>query len=94
MPRVEGSECDPEVAPVRSVRRATARRAHTRRASARLRQRDTNASIVEFLAHRPGSTAGDLAKGLSLERDDVATRLAQLAQAGEIYKGSHGYRTD
>jgi predicted transcriptional regulator len=96
MPRfeapAEGAEPDPEAAPARSLRRATARRAHTRRASARSRQRDTNASIIACLAEHPGSTAGDLAKGLSLDREDVATRLTQLAQTGDIKRSSRGYR--
>jgi predicted ArsR family transcriptional regulator len=60
--------------------------------SARSRQHDIKASILASLAQRPGSTAGDLAKGLSLERDDVATRLTQLVQTGDIKKTSRGYR--
>ncbi len=78
-------------APARSVRRATARRASNRRATARTRQGDTKASIIDFLAQHPGSTAGDLAKGLNLNRGTVSTRLTQLAKAGEIKKASHGY---
>jgi predicted transcriptional regulator len=97
MPRVavpaEGSERNPEAAPVRSVRRATARRASKRRATARSRQGDTEASIIEFLAQHPGSTAGDLAKGLNLNPGNVSTRLTQLTKAGEIKRASHGYRT-
>ena len=80
-------------APARSVRRATARRASNRRATARSRQDDTEASIIEFLARHPGSTAGDLAKGLNLDPGSVSTRLTQLANAGEIVKASHGYST-
>jgi DNA-binding MarR family transcriptional regulator len=97
MPRVEllaeGSERNPEAAPARSVRRATARRASHRRATARSRQSDTTASIIEFLAQHPGSTAGDLAKGLNLNRGNVSTRLTELAKAGEIKRGSGGYST-
>ena len=97
MPRAEvlaeGSERNPEAAPARSVRRATARRASNRRATARSRQSDTNASIIDFLAQHPGSTAGDLAKGLNLDPGSVSTRLTQLAKAGEIERASHGYRT-
>jgi predicted transcriptional regulator len=89
----EGSEHNPEAAPARSVRRATARRAHTRRATARSRQHDAKASIIESLGQSPGSTAGDLAKGLSLDRDDVAAHLTQLAQSGEIRKTRRGYST-
>ena len=80
-------------APARSVRRATARRASNRRATARSRQGDTEASIIEFLARHPRSTAGDLAKSLNLHPGSVSTRLTQLSKAGEIKKASHGYST-
>jgi uncharacterized membrane protein len=80
-------------AAVRSVRRATARRASDRRATARNREGDTNASIIDFLARHAGSTAGDLAKGLNLNPGSVSARLTQLAKAGEIKKASHGYST-
>jgi predicted transcriptional regulator len=79
--------------PSRSRRRATARRASQRRATARARKGDTKASIVEFLAKHPGSTAGDVAKGLNLNRGSVSTRLTQLAKAGEIKKADRGYAT-
>ena len=96
-PRVEvltkSSEHSPEAAPARSVRRATARRASNRRATARSRQSDTEASIIDFLAQHPGSTAGDLAKALNLNPGNVATHLNHLAKAGEIKKASHGYST-
>jgi predicted transcriptional regulator len=81
------------VAPARSVRRATARRASTRRATARNRQGDTKASIIDFLAQHPGSTAGDLAKGLNLNPGSVSSRLTQLAKSGEIKKAPRGYST-
>ena len=75
----------------RSGRRATARRASTRRATARTRQVDTKTSIVEFLGKHPGSTAGQVAKGLNLNRGSVSTRLTQLAKSGEIKKAARGY---
>jgi len=81
------------VAPARSVRRSTARRASTRRATARSRRSDTKASIIEFLVQHPGSTAGDLAKGLNLNPGSVSTRLTQLAKAGDVKKASRGYST-
>lgn len=97
MPRLEVltevSERDPQAAPARSVRRATARRASNRRATARRRQGDTRASIIDFLAKHPGSTAGDLAKSLNLNSESVANRLTQLSKTGAIYKASHGYST-
>jgi CRP-like cAMP-binding protein len=77
--------------PVRSRRRATARRASRRRAAARARKLDTKTSIVEFLAEHPGSTAGEVAKGLDLNRGSVSTRLTQLAKLGEIRKAERGY---
>jgi hypothetical protein len=98
MPRLEVltevSEGGPAVPPARSVRRATARRASTRRATARSHQGDTDASIIDFLAKHPGSTSGDLAKGLNLDPGAVSTRLTQLAQAGEIERASHGYKNE
>jgi hypothetical protein len=87
----EVSERGPAAAPVRSVRRATARRASTRLAYARRRQSDSEDSIVGFLAHHPSSTIGDLAKRLNLDPDHVASDLAQLTRTGEITKASHGY---
>ena len=78
-------------APTRSGRRATARRASTRRATARTRQVDTKTSIVEFLGEHPGSTAGQVAKGLNLNRGRVSARLTQLAKSGEIKKAARGY---
>jgi DNA-binding MarR family transcriptional regulator len=97
MPHVEVltkvSECDPEVAPARSVRRATARRASKRRATARSRQGDAKASIIDFLAHHPGSTVGDLARGLNLNPGSVSINLSQLETAGEINRASRGYST-
>ena len=80
--------------PARSQRRATARRASKRRATARARKGDTKASIVEFLAKHPGSTAGEVAKGLNLNRGSVSSRLTQLAKAGQIQKANRGYRSN
>jgi DNA-binding MarR family transcriptional regulator len=57
------------------------------RATARSRQGDTEASILDFLAQHSGSTAGALAKGLNLDRGSVSTRPTQLAKAGEIQTG-------
>jgi hypothetical protein len=78
-------------APARSVRRGTARRASARRATARTRQVDIKARIVDFLSKHPGSTAGDVAKGLDLNRGSVSTRLSQLAKSGDIKKAARGY---
>jgi hypothetical protein len=80
-------------ATTRATRRATARRASSRRATGRSRQGDTKAQIVAFLTKHPGSTAGDVARGLNLNRNSVSTRLAAMAKAGEIGKAPKGYST-
>jgi MarR family protein len=77
--------------PARSLRRATARRASRRRAVARSRQLDTTASIIAFISEHPGSTAGEVAKGLDLNRASVSNRLSALAKLGEIRKAARGY---
>lgn len=64
-----------------------------RRATARSRQGDTNAKLIDFLAQHSGSSAGDLAKGRNLNPGNVATRLTQLAKASEIKRATHAYRT-
>jgi cell division septum initiation protein DivIVA len=79
--------------PTRSVRRATARRASSRRAVARTRRGDTKARIIEYLEKHPGSTAGDVSRGLDLNRGSVSTRLTQLAKLGDIRKTERGYAT-
>jgi predicted transcriptional regulator len=78
----------------RSRRRATARRASTRRASARSRQTDRGTQISGYLRDHPGSTAGDIAKGLNLNRNSVSTRLTQMAKAGTIKKAKRGYQVN
>jgi multidrug resistance efflux pump len=77
--------------PARSLRRASARRASRRRAEARTLKADTRESILEFLAKHPGSTAGEVAKGLDLNRSSVSGRLTQLAKLGHIRKADRGY---
>ena len=77
--------------PPRSRRRATAVRASKRRATARVRKGDPNQTVIAFLAKHPGSTAGEVAKGLNLDRETVSARLIQLAKAGEISKTDRGY---
>jgi predicted transcriptional regulator len=78
-------------APTRAVRRQAARRASGRRAVARERKGDTKARIIEFLGKHPGSTAGEVARGLDMNRGSVSTRLTQLAKLGDISKSSRGY---
>jgi hypothetical protein len=78
--------------PARSVRRATSRRASRRRKEARARQGDVRSSVIDFLARHPGSTVGDLSKGLNLNPEKAAARLIELARMGQIRKSSRGYR--
>jgi Winged helix-turn-helix DNA-binding len=69
------------------------RRRSNRRLAARARspRGDTRARVIEFIASNPGSTAGDVARALGLNRNSVATRLAQLAKSGELAKAQRGY---
>lgn len=87
--------------PARASRRTTTTRRKPAGAASRSRPRSTSrsrsrggntkASIIEYLAKHPGSTAGDVASGLNLNRGSVSTRLTQLAKAGEIKKAARGY---
>lgn len=77
--------------PARSNRRATARRASQRRATARTRRGNLAEQVVAYLREHPGSTAGDVAKGLNANRNTIATRLSQMTKAGEISKAEKGY---
>ncbi len=79
-------------APQRSVRRATSRRASTRRAFARSRQPDHDAAVIALLADHPNRTTGELAKRLNLDPDQIAISLRHLTSTGEIEKTAHGYR--
>ena len=46
---------------------------------------------MAYLEKHPQSTAGDVAKGLNIERTTVAGKLSQLANAGEVRKSKRGY---
>ena len=71
------------VVPQRSARRATARRASNRRATARLHKVDVEKRVSEYLNHHPLCTTGDLAKGLNVDRAEVAAARSHIANAGE-----------
>jgi Fic family protein len=77
--------------PARSLRRASARRASRRRAQARALQTDERAAVLGHLAAHPGSTAGEIAKSLDMERSIVSSRITQLVRLGEIEKVERGY---
>jgi hypothetical protein len=46
--------------------------------------------IIDLKDH-PQSTAGDVAKALSANRNTTATRLSQMAKKGQITQASKGY---
>jgi hypothetical protein len=52
---------------------------------------DIGAVVIEYVAANPGSTAGDVANALGLNRNSVATRLTQLGKRGELVKARRGY---
>ncbi len=47
-------------------------------------QGDSKVKIVERVSEQPGSTAGDVAKALDLERTVTGTRLVQMAASGSL----------
>ena len=75
------------VVPQRSARRATARHASDRRATARQRKDDIEGRIVEYLKDRPQSTTGDIARGLNADRGTIAARLSHIVRANDATKG-------
>lgn len=68
----------------RSGRRAAAGRRRSPRGDAREK-------VIAYVRSHPGSTAGDVAKALRLNRNSVATRLTQLGKSGELVKAQRGY---
>ena len=50
-----------------------------------------SAPFTSALRNKDGSTAGEVAKGLDLNRSTVSSRLAQLAKLGQIRKAERGY---
>ena len=70
----------------RSARRATARRASNRRATARRHKDDIEERVRDYLTDHPLCTTGDLAKGLNVDRAEVAAARSHIANAGETAK--------
>jgi CRP-like cAMP-binding protein len=70
-------------------RRRTSQAASTGRR--RRRRGETRKRLVDYVWANPGSTAADVATALGLNRNSVATRLAQLAKSGELVKATRGY---
>jgi hypothetical protein len=48
-------------------------------------------AVIDYVRANPGSTAGDIAKALGLNRNSLGTRLTQLAKTGELVKAKRGY---
>jgi hypothetical protein len=55
------------------------------------RRGGTRARIVDYVKAHPGSTAGDVAQALGLNRQSTSTRLTQIAKTGELVKAERGY---
>src|SRR5436190_530912 len=77
--------------PGTASRRRTRKRPPTPRASGARPRGQSREQIIEYVRAHPGSTAGDVASALGLNRTSVSTRLAQLAKAGELTKAERGY---
>jgi hypothetical protein len=77
--RPEGAAARPRPGRRTSPATSTGRRGETRR------------RLIEYVRANPGSTARDVASALGLNRDSVATRLAQLAKSGDLVKATRGY---
>jgi hypothetical protein len=67
--------------PLRSERRAAARRARNRRALARQRKVDVEQRITSYLKDHPQSSTGEIAKGLNANRGAIAARRSHMVPA-------------
>ena len=70
----------------RSARRATARRASNRHATARRHKDDVEERVFEYLQEHPQSTTGDMAKGLNANRDTIAAGRLHIASSSDVTK--------
>jgi DNA-binding transcriptional ArsR family regulator len=91
---VRGSAPAEPAPPARSLRRATARRASKRRALARTLKPDTKSLVLEYLAKHPEATAGEIAKGLDVNRSTVSSSLAALLKLRLVRKADRGYEVE
>jgi CRP-like cAMP-binding protein len=55
------------------------------------RRGSVRAVVIDYVRANPGSTAGDVAEALGLNRNSLGTRLTQLAKTGELVKAKRGY---
>ncbi|MTD45957.1 MarR family transcriptional regulator [Conexibacter sp. W3-3-2] len=68
-----------------------ASRARKRRAEIKPLRRDLVAEVVAFLRAHPGSTAGDIARGLDVSASTVSAKIKHLTQVGQVVKAQRGY---
>ncbi len=68
-----------------------ASRARKRRAEIKPLRRDLLAEVVDFLRTHPGSTAGDIARGLDANASTVSAKIKHLTQIGQVVKVKRGY---
>lgn len=68
-----------------------ASRARRRRAEIKPLRRDLVAEVLDFLRAHPGSTAGDIARGLDASPSTVSAKIKHLAQVGQVVKAQRGY---
>jgi hypothetical protein len=76
----------PAPTPSKASRRA-------RSSSATGPRKQTRERIIEFVRAQRPATAGEVATGLNLNRNSVATRMTKLTKAGELAKAERGYAT-
>lgn len=68
-----------------------ASRARKRRAEIKPLRRDLVAEVIDFLRSHPGSTAGDIARGLDVSAGTVSAKIKHLTQVGQVVKAKRGY---
>lgn len=92
----------PKPSPSKTRRAPASRKAPTKPAVARrtrssakprARSSQTRDRIIDFIRAQGPATAGEVATGLGLQRNSVATRLTQLAKSGDLVKEERGYGT-
>jgi hypothetical protein len=84
------SDSDTTAAPESGKRRSRRRRT-TPPGRSRAPRGQWRETVIEHIRAHPGSTAGDVAKALGLNRNSVGTRLTQLVKSGELSKAARGY---
>jgi predicted transcriptional regulator len=85
---LDGSSAAVAASPRRRVSRRRVAASNDRGGGRRGQRRE---QLIEHLRANPGSTAGEVATALGLKRNTVATRLTQLAKAGQVSKAARGY---